>query len=74
MRVPFPEVVLSARSLTARALLALPVRKAMALFRTGTTYPRTAPNVVDGREPRAGRAFLPRVRAAGVVQRAGLSR
>ena len=69
-----PEVVLSARPVQARALLARPVRKAPMLFRTCTTYPHTAPNVVDGREPRAGQAFLPHVRASGVVQGAGLWR
>jgi len=69
-----PEVVLSARSAQDGRLLARLARKATVLFRSRTTYPHTAPNVVDGREPRAGLAFLPRMRAAGMVQGAGLSR
>ena len=32
----------------------------MRLARNGTTYPNTAPKVVDGRGPRAGRALLRR--------------
>jgi len=74
-----PEVVLSARSSRHERLLARPVRKATVqkatgLFRTRTTYPHTAPNVEDGREPRAGQDFFPRVRTAGIVQGAGLWR
>ena len=70
MRVPFPRLC-SPPGPSGQARVAL---KTTALFRTRTTYPHTAPNVVDGREPRAGHAFLPRVRAAGMVQGAGLSR
>jgi hypothetical protein len=73
MRVPFPRLCSPPGPSQALALLARLAREATALFRTRTTYPRTAPNVVDGREPRAGQGFPPRIRAAGKVEGAGLS-
>ena len=74
MRVPFPRLCSPPGRGRHGRWQAWRVRKMTALFRTRTTYPHTAPNVVDGREPRAGQAFLPRVRAAGMVQGAGQAR
>jgi hypothetical protein len=74
MRVPFPRLCSQPGQCRHGRWQARLVRKKTALFRTRTTYPHTAPNVVDGREPRAGQAFLPRVQAAGMVQGAGWSR
>jgi len=74
MRVPFPRLCSPPGPSGHGRLLARPAREATALSRTRTTYPHTAPNVVDGGEPRAGQGFLPRIRAVGMVQGAGLSR